>query len=41
MVERVLGHRLPGIAGTYNRHAYVEQVRVALERWERHLASLT
>ena len=29
--ERVLGHAIPGVAGVYDRHAYVEEKREALE----------
>lgn len=29
--ERVLGHVVPGVAGVYDRHAYVEEKRKALE----------
>lgn len=34
-IERVLGHAIDGIAGTYNRYSYLEEKRTALERWGR------
>jgi hypothetical protein len=30
--ERVLGHIIPGVEGTYNRHAYSDEKAVALAR---------
>ncbi|MDP2756472.1 MAG: tyrosine-type recombinase/integrase [Desulfurivibrionaceae bacterium] len=35
--ERVLGHKLQGILGVYNRHDYDQEKRQALEQWERRL----
>ncbi|RYG99946.1 MAG: hypothetical protein EON58_02115 [Alphaproteobacteria bacterium] len=32
-IERVLGHVIEGVAGTYNRYSYIEEKRAALERW--------
>ena len=32
-IERVLGHAIEGVAGTYNRYSYLEEKRAALERW--------
>lgn len=32
-IERVLGHVVAGIAGTYNRYSYLEEKRAALEQW--------
>ena len=29
--ERLLGHVIPGVGGTYNRHEYIEEKAVALE----------
>lgn len=40
LVERILGHSLPGIAATYNRHGYLREMRTALEAWEAHLLAL-
>lgn len=37
VAERVLGHKLVGILGTYNVHAYDNEKRQALERWEQHI----
>lgn len=33
VAERCLGHRLRGVEGTYDRHDYFKERRVALERW--------
>src|SRR5690606_30527475 len=30
-VERVLGHAVQGVAGTYNRYSYLDEKRAALE----------
>jgi len=32
-IERVLGHAIEGVAGTYNRYSYLEEKRAALEEW--------
>lgn len=32
-IERVLGHVVQGVAGTYNRYSYLEEKRAALETW--------
>ena len=32
-VERVLGHKIGGVAGIYNRHSYLDEKRAALEKW--------
>lgn len=37
VAERVLGHKMAGILGTYNVHAYDREKRAALEKWERHI----
>ena len=37
VAERVLGHKLQGIMAVYNRHAYDEEKRQALVKWEREL----
>ncbi len=29
--ERVLGHKIPGVEGTYDRHSYVEERKLAVE----------
>ncbi len=38
--ELCLNHAQPGIVGTYDVHAYVDEKRAALEKWETHLQSL-
>ena len=38
--ERVLGHTIGGVRGVYDRHAYDEQKRHALETWARHVETL-
>ena len=43
IIETILNHRSghkAGVAGTYNRSAYPEEVREALARWADHVASL-
>jgi integrase len=44
IVEAALNHisgARAGVAGTYNRAAYLDERREALERWERHILGLT
>lgn len=41
IAERVLNHAQDKIAGTYDVHQYMEEKREALERWAKHLESLT
>ena len=36
--DAILGHRPPGLEGTYNVHAYAKEKRKALERWAEHVA---
>ena len=33
VAERCLGHKLRGVEGTYDRHDYFKERRVALEQW--------
>ena len=40
IAERVLNHTQPGVAGVYDRHAYLDEKRTALELWSEHLRSL-
>jgi integrase len=40
LVERTLGHAIPGVGAIYNRHAYLPEMRAALDRWEAHLLAL-
>ena len=35
IIERVLGHVIPGVAGVYNRYSYLDEKRAALEKWGR------
>lgn len=32
-IERVLGHVVQGVAGTYNRYSYLDEKRAALDAW--------
>jgi len=44
VIEAVLNHRsgvVSGVAATYNRHAYSDEKREALEQWADHLNQLT
>lgn len=41
VAEMVLGHKLAGIVGTYNRHQYMEQRREALQLWADKLLTLS
>ena len=34
-IERVLGHVIEGVAGTYNRYSYLPEKRAALDAWGR------
>ena len=34
-IERVLGHEIQGVAGTYNRYSYLEEKRAAMELWSK------
>jgi integrase len=43
VVDRVLNHvsgTIRGVAAVYNRHAYLDERRAALEAWSRHVESL-
>ncbi|MDB5392906.1 MAG: putative prophage integrase, partial [Rhodospirillales bacterium] len=40
IAERVLNHAQQKIAGTYDRFEYLDEKRVALEKWAAHLATL-
>jgi hypothetical protein len=43
VIEAVLNHRsgtISGVAAVYNRHAYLEEKRAALELWARHVLTL-
>ena len=43
VVERILNHTarvFRGVVGTYQRHGFEDERRVALERWGRHIETL-
>jgi len=40
VAERVLGHKLQGVLGIYNRHSYDVEKRQALALWERRLGEI-
>ena len=40
VVESILGHRIGGIAATYNLSSYRDLKRVALQKWGDHLETL-
>jgi integrase len=43
VVDRVLNHvsgSIRGVAAVYNRHAYLDERRAALEAWSRHVESI-
>ena len=40
VAERLLGHKLSGVLGIYNRHPYAEEKRQALGLWERRLKKI-
>jgi len=40
VAERVLNHAAPGIAGVYNKHDYLDEMRLALDKWAAHLSGM-
>jgi integrase len=43
VVDRILNHvsgAIRGVAAVYNRHAYLDERRAALEAWSRHVESI-
>ena len=40
MIEAVLNHAIPGVAGKYNYATYLLEKRAALVRWGAHVARL-
>lgn len=40
VAEKVLGHKLSGVLGIYNRHSYLDERRAALELWGSKLQEL-
>lgn len=41
VIERILGHAIPGVAGVYNRHTYLLEVKEALLAYENHIRKLS
>ena len=44
IADAVLNHKsgtIKGVAAVYNRHAYLEEQREALEAWEAHVWAIT
>lgn len=40
VVERILGHTIPGVAGIYNRHSYLPEIQKALLLYEEHILKI-
>ena len=40
VAEKLLAHKLQGVLGIYNRHAYLDEKRAAMMRWEANLKRL-
>ena len=40
-IERVLGHTISGVAGTYNQYSYLEEKLSALQRWQKSFKKYT
>ena len=40
VAELAIGHTLPGLVQTYNRHAYTDERRAALQRWADHVMGI-
>ena len=40
VVERVLGHRIGGVKGVYNRYRYIDEKRAALQLWAKELLTV-
>jgi hypothetical protein len=44
VVDKILNHvsgTIRGVAAIYNRHAYLDERKAALEAWGKHVAGLT
>lgn len=41
VIERILGHAIPGVAGVYNRYSYIPEIKEALLTFEAHLRKIT
>jgi hypothetical protein len=39
-VERVINHKLGGVAGVYNRYEYLSEKKKALRLWADHIAAI-
>lgn len=39
VIERLLGHAIPGVKGIYNRYRYLDELREALSIWEAEIVS--
>ena len=40
VIEKILNHKIPGVAGIYNRHTYADEMRTAVAAYEAHIAKL-
>jgi integrase len=40
VAERVLNHAVLGMAGVYNKHDYLDEMRLALDKWAAHLTGV-
>ena len=40
VIEKILNHKIPGVAGIYNRHTYAHEMREALIKYDSHLNRL-
>jgi integrase len=40
VAERVLNHAALGMAGVYNKHNYLDEMRLALDKWAAHLTGI-
>ena len=40
VAERILNHAVPGMASVYNKHDYLDEMRLALDSWAGHLAGV-
>jgi integrase len=40
VAEMTIGHTLPSLVQTYNRHGYADERRAALQRWASHLMGI-
>jgi integrase len=40
VIERILNHTMPGVAGIYLRHDYADEMQIALQKWGDHVEQL-